>query len=118
MAILGAAEHSQVERFVAFDERDTLLRVTWRSARGFVNLSLWRDATCVETFHLSPSEAGRLMAFLATTLTAAVPDPIEAPLRLVGGLAESTDRRPPPALRDRFRRASSHVKRWVSRRPT
>ncbi|HWK90612.1 MAG TPA: amino acid permease, partial [Longimicrobium sp.] len=35
---------------------------------GFVNLSLWSDDRCVQTFHLTPAEAGRLVGFLAGVL--------------------------------------------------
>ena len=117
MAILGAAQTSQVERFLAIDEQSTLLRVTWRSAHGFLNLSLWRDGCCVETFHLSPREAGRLVAFVATTLTAALPDPGGAPLRLVDGEAGSNLERSRPAILDRMWRASLRLTHRAGRRP-
>jgi len=38
-------------------------------------LSLWRDDRCVETFHLTPVEAGRLVRFLVSGLAEAVPEP-------------------------------------------
>ena len=60
------------------DERGLGLRATWHAERGFVNLSVWRDDRCVETFWLSLSDAGRLASFLATGLaeaaTAAIAD--------------------------------------------
>jgi len=31
-------------------------------------VSLWRNDTCVETFHLAPNEAARLVAFIADGL--------------------------------------------------
>jgi len=82
MGVSELAERRRVERFLAVDDQGILLRVTWRSTHGFLNLSLWRDGVCVETFHLSPSEAGKLVAFVATTLTAALPDPDRLRLRL------------------------------------
>lgn len=36
---------------------------------GFVNMSLWRDNRCVETFHLAPSAAAELVSFLVNGLT-------------------------------------------------
>ena len=57
-----------VGRILAVDERGIGLRCTWHLERGFINLSLWRDDTCVETFHLSPSDAGALVSFLTAGL--------------------------------------------------
>lgn len=68
-----------VERYFALDERGTGLRATWRPAIGLVNLSLWRDSVCVETFHLIPTEAGRLVSFLVGGLSSAVPYRPEPP---------------------------------------
>lgn len=51
-------------RLLAVDDRGVGLRATWHLERGIVNLSLWRDDTCVETFHLSIEDAGRLTGFL------------------------------------------------------
>lgn len=56
---------------LAVDERGIGLRLTWRLDRGFVNLSLWRDDTCVETFHLRPAEAAELVGFLSRGLAEA-----------------------------------------------
>jgi hypothetical protein len=75
---------SPPDRWLAVDERGTGLRATWRPAHGFVNLSVWREERCVETFHLSPIEAGRLISFLVRGLTAAVPTPSTTGLTLVG----------------------------------
>jgi len=51
-------------RLLAVDDRGVGLRATWHLERGFVNLSLLRGDTCVETFHLSIEDAGRLTGFL------------------------------------------------------
>ena len=75
-------------RHLAIDERGIGLRATWRLERGFVNLSLWRHDACVETFHLTPAEASRLIAFLVEGLARAVPEP--APPVAVAAM-------PPPA---------------------
>jgi hypothetical protein len=65
-------------RHLAVDERGTGLRATWYLDRGFVNLSLWRHDTCVETFHLTPAEAGRLVGFLVDGLVDATAAPAAA----------------------------------------
>lgn len=64
-----------VPRHFALDERAVGLRATWHAEHGFVNLSLWSDDRCVQTFHLTPAEAGRLVGFLAGVLAGAVPEP-------------------------------------------
>ena len=61
------------------DERGVLLKATWRLDHGFINVSMWRDDRCVETFHLQPSDAAQLVSFLvagmaeATSVQAAAP---------------------------------------------
>ena len=66
-------------RHFVVDERGIGLRATWHLDRGFVNLSLWRNESCVETFHLTPSEAGRLVGFLANGLAEAVQSDRQSP---------------------------------------
>jgi hypothetical protein len=56
-------------RLLAIDEQGVGLRATWHLDRGFVNLSLWRHDRCVETFHLSIEDAGRLTGFLIDGFT-------------------------------------------------
>ena len=80
-------------RHLAVDERGVGLRATWRVERGFVNLSLWRRDTCVETFHLTPVEASRLIAFLVESLARAVPAP---------AVAVATEPAPGPRWRHRL----------------
>ena len=75
----GAVRHLPVHgRHLAIDERGIGMRATWHLDRGFVNLSLWRDDRCVETFHLTPVEAGRLIGFLAKGLADALPAPMRS----------------------------------------
>jgi hypothetical protein len=89
------------DRHLAVDERGIGLRATWYLDRGFVNLSLWRDDRCVETFHLTPAEAGRLVNFLVSGLVDATaapagPAPASAPAPAVRPLrhgAPATTRR-------------------------
>jgi hypothetical protein len=79
MAAIAPFEHPGRTRHLAVDERGTGLRATWRLDLGFVNLSLWRRDVCVETFRLTPAEAGRLVSFLVEGLAGAVPAPEPAP---------------------------------------
>lgn len=66
-------------RHLALDERGVGLRATWHADRGLVNLSLWTGDRCVQTFHLTPVEASRLIGFLAAVLADAVPEAACAP---------------------------------------
>ena len=80
----GSVHHLPLPgRHLAIDERGVGLRATWYLERGFVNLSLWRNDRCVETFHLTPVEAGRLIGFLVSRLADAVPDPSDGSLASV-----------------------------------
>ena len=60
-----------IGRVLAVDERGVGMRATWHLDKGFLNLSLWREDVCVETFHLAPDDAVRLAAFIADGLFAA-----------------------------------------------
>ena len=82
-----------LERHFVVDDEGRGLRATWRPDRGFVNLSIWREQRCVETFHLTPTHAGQMIGFLARALTAAVPPPPERHLRVAAG-GETGTRRP------------------------
>jgi len=58
-------------RALFVDERGHGLRVTWHVDQDFVNVSLWRDDRCVETFRLSATDATRLVDFLTDGLLVA-----------------------------------------------
>lgn len=75
MAAVAPFELPTRIRHLAIDERGIGLRATWRLERGFVNISLWRQDRCVETFRLTPAEASRLVGFLVEGLARAVPEP-------------------------------------------
>ena len=60
-----------VGRELFVDERGVGLRATWHLDHGFVNVSIWRDDACTETFHLSVTDAARLVGFLAEGLAEA-----------------------------------------------
>jgi hypothetical protein len=68
MPAVGEVRQLPVGRALFVDERGMGLRATWHPERGIVNLSLWRDDRCVETFWLSIPDAGRLASFLVTGL--------------------------------------------------
>ena len=80
MAAVAPFELPTRTRHLAVDERGVGLRATLRLERGFVNLSLWNKDVCAQTFHLTPAEASRLVAFLVEGLARAVPEPEPAPL--------------------------------------
>ena len=71
------------KRHLALDERGVGLRATWHLARGLVNLSLWRGDRCIETFHLTPVQAGQLVGFLVSGLADSVAEPQQAQLAVV-----------------------------------
>jgi len=71
------------KRHLAVDERGVGLRATWHLARGLVNLSLWRGDRCIETFHLTPVQAGQLVGFLVSGLADSVAEPQQAQLAVV-----------------------------------
>lgn len=87
----AAVHHLPVHpRHFALDERGVGLRATWHEEHGFVNLSLWSDDRCVQTFHLTPVEAGRLVGFLAGVLAGAVaaPSPQPPPRPVIAAVPE------------------------------
>ncbi len=93
-------------RFIVLDERGVGLQATWHPKRGFVNLSLWRDDRCVETFHLTPGTASDLMAFVMRALASSIPQPSHPPLRVVadkdGARVSRRDRGLVSHVRERF----------------
>ena len=80
-----------VDHFHAVDERGALLRASWHHEHGFVNVSLWRGETCVETFRLEPAEAARLVAFLSGAVASSMPPP-RPRLGLVGEEPSAVER--------------------------
>jgi hypothetical protein len=67
----GQVHRLPVGRELFVDERGVGLRATWHLEHGFVNVSTWRDDVCTETFHLSVTDAARLVGFLAEGLAEA-----------------------------------------------
>ena len=81
-------------RFIALDDRGRALRATWRPAHGFVNVSIWRDDTCVETFHLTPEDASDLVGFLVGAFAASLPRPTRPTLTAVSPSGAPSAERP------------------------
>ena len=80
-------------RFIALDDQGRALRATWRPAHGFVNVSIWRDDTCVETFHLTPTDASDLVGFLVGAFAASLPRPTRPTLTAVSASDASSAQR-------------------------
>lgn len=93
---------------MALDERGIGLRATWHPARGFINVSLWRDDRCVETFHLSPHASSDLTAFVVRTLASSIPGPTQSRLRVVRDGDSSHGHRRLRGLLPRMRRRFAH----------
>jgi hypothetical protein len=104
-----------VGRHLAVDERGVLLRATWRLDHGFINLSLWRDDVCVETFHLTPAAAAELVSFLASGLADATA--VASAARLIALEAEAAGAAsgsPATRVADQVRITSRSVRSWVA----
>jgi hypothetical protein len=56
-------------RVLFSDDQGRVLRATWHLDRGFVNLSVWFNDRCTETFRLSLSDAAQFVAFLVDGLS-------------------------------------------------
>lgn len=74
-------------RYLLLDERGVGLRATWHPGHGFINVSLWRNDRCVETFHLTPDAASDLIAFIVRAVASSVPAPMHQPLRVAPAAA-------------------------------
>ena len=66
---MGEVRQLPVGRALFVDERGVGLRATWHPERGIVNLSIWREDRCVETFWLPVADVGRLVSFLVGGLS-------------------------------------------------
>jgi hypothetical protein len=92
------------------DERDTYLRATWRPELGFVNMSIWRGAECVATFHLAVRDAARMAGFLVEGL-----GEVTAALLPAGGGAPVLRLEPPPVAAPDVRQRVAAVVRSAGR---
>jgi hypothetical protein len=68
---VGDVRRLPVGRELFVDGRGHGLRATWHLDEGIVNLSLWRDDRCVETFQLPVADVARLVGFLVDGLAGA-----------------------------------------------
>jgi hypothetical protein len=68
MGASAAVQTLPIGRAFFADERGVVLRATWHLDRGFVNMSIWRDDSCVATFQLAVQDSARLAAFLVEGL--------------------------------------------------
>lgn len=64
MGHITEVQDPAAERVLLMDDEGRGLRATWHRDRGLVNLSIWRNDRCSETFHLSLGDAARLVGFL------------------------------------------------------
>ena len=76
---LARAGQLPVGRVLFMDERGVGLRATWHLERGIVNLSVWREDVCVETFWLDVRDSARLVQFLVDGLAEATSGLLEGP---------------------------------------
>lgn len=107
----ATAAHVPTGSVLAMDDRGVGLRATWRLSHGFINLSIWRDDVCMETFHLSPTDAARLVSFLVTGLAdVASVLPAAPPLAVVPQSAATA-----PCV-GRWRRGSARTLRRIASR--
>jgi len=100
-----------VGRLLAVDERGVGLRLTWHLDRGFLNLSLWRDDRCVETFHVSPAAAADVIAFLVRGLADATAIGVDATVRELRAVATQHSR----SVLDRARGSVAEILERASR---
>ena len=78
-------------REVFLDERGVSLRIAWHLDRGLVNVSVWREDRCTDTFQLTVDDVARLVTCLVDGLGAAAAE------------TTSSASPPPPTLRARAR---------------
>jgi hypothetical protein len=98
-------------RVLFSDAEGRVLRATWHLDRGLVNLSVWNDDRCTETFRLSLGDAAQFVAFLVEGLS----DATSRLLRAVNSPIPTTstpNRR--VAWTSRVRSARTLVAAWIA----
>jgi hypothetical protein len=98
-------------RLLALDDQGHGLRATWHLDQGFVNLTLWRDDACIESFHLTVEDAARLTGFLVEGFTEVTRSAMS--IHAGGRTPSSSTEGQAPSW---WTRASTTVRRAVSRR--
>lgn len=99
-----------VGRVLFNDDQGRVLRATWHLDRGFVNLSVWNDDRCTETFRLSLSNSAQLVGFLAEGLS-------DATTRLLHAVTTSTSPEPPDmgtSVSSRVRSSRARIAAWIA----
>ena len=97
-------------RVLFSDEQGRVLRATWHLDQRLVNLSVWNNDRCTETFRLSLGDAAQFIAFLVEGVT-------DATDRLLQAVSASTatvtpDRR--ASMASRVRLARVRFASWIS----
>ncbi len=77
MRYVGEVHQFPAGRALFVDPRGMGLRATWHLERGIVNLSIWRNDRCVETFWLAVDDAARMVRFLVDGMAAATQSLVE-----------------------------------------
>lgn len=100
-----------VGRVLFSDEQGRVLRATWHLDHRLVNLSVWNDDRCTETFRLSLSDAAQFVAFLVDGMSGATE-------RLLQAVSESTavaatSSRQPTSWTDRVRSGRARIAEWI-----
>ena len=99
-----------VGRVLFNDDQGRALRATWHLDRGFVNLSVWNDDRCTETFRLSLSNSAELVAFLVEGLS-------DATSRLLHAVTSSTSSEPSDtkaSASSRVRSGRARIAAWIA----
>ncbi len=96
-------------RVLFADEQGRVLRATWHLDQRLVNLSVWNNDRCTETFRLSLADAAQFIAFLVEGMT-------DATDRLLQAVSASTvsvtpDRR--ASMESRVRMARARFASWI-----
>lgn len=97
-------------RVLFSDEQGRVLRATWHLDQRLVNLSVWNNDRCTETFRLSLSDAAQFIAFLVEGMT-------EATDRLLQVVTASTATHTPDrraAVASRVRVARARLASWIN----
>ena len=112
MSVMSIAEVYELPtgRVLFSDEQGRVLRATWHLDQRLVNLSVWNNDRCTETFRLSLGDAARFIAFLVEGMT-------EATDRLLEVVTASTASQTPDRRRSvasRVRVARAQFASWIN----
>ena len=97
-------------RVLFSDEQGRVLRATWHLDRRLVNLSVWYDDHCTETFRLSLSDAAQFIAFLVEGMT----DATDRLLQAVSATTATAVSGRRPSIAGRVRIGRARLAQWIS----